>query len=489
MLTCFIEMAKYFYQKRIICLLSALMLLNSCENSMIPNKQHIETIQSGKQVTSSKITAPPKGVTNQVTRKGPTMVSPDKFTVPPRGITAPPKGITAPPKGFTALTGFIHLPAGATLDELNQQSFGIKVVDPSTIASQLRLKSESKVLKYVFQEPQINQDGSFFVRYFIPEFGLDERQINVITVDRQSVLLKTDLSLVDEESVLYQDIDAESTAHALLKDNNSELTIFDISQSKQLEEISQQISQRLSQVAQPNLERDTVLQTQVRRASETIPRLNKHVESLLLNPLSIRLAPGESQKLEPKVIMNDGSINHQVVWSTSDPQIAVVDAKSKTLHAFKNGTAIIKVFAESSPSATVALKLTVSEQNEKVETIYNIFSPIQGGCSQYTVIPDDGSIEVPSSGLDGFSNFKRLKKEEYVILPDGGVKLIPSNQLIPPPGHFPFKEDGSVIINHIPDQPERVLSSNLFKTRPDGSIIIINSGERVFPPFCPSGKK
>ena len=141
------------------------------------------------------------------------------------------------------------------------------------------------------------------------------------------------------------------------------------------------------------------------------------------------------------------------------------------------------------PSATVNLKLTVTNNEKEAQSIYEIFSPLRGNCGQYTVIPDDGSIEVPSSNLDGFTNFVRLKKDDYQLLPDGGVRILESKKIIPPPGQFVFKDDGSVIVSHLPEVEERVIASNLFKVRPDGSIIVINSGERIFPPFCPPGNK
>lgn len=203
----------------------------------------------------------------------------------------------------------------------------------------------------IFEIDAIDVDGKLLAPGEIPS------DIEAITLDKNSLEL-----LEGTNDKLNAIISAENATNTKVIWTSSDESIATVDQNGNVTALKEGVVTVTAQVENTNLSANCIVTVKKQSGTES--------ESIKLDKNNFELLEGSKDKLTATVLP-ENSINKNVVWSSSDESIAIVD-QDGNVTAIREGTAIITAKIENTDIAatsTVIVKKPISESSSAILSI------------------------------------------------------------------------------------------------------------------------
>lgn len=312
----------------------------------------------------------------------------DKFTIPPRGFTFPPRGFTYPPRGFSALTGKILLPSGPAAKILLPSGPAAGILLPSGPAAgillpsgpaagftitqnrdeqQVTIKINGQFFTLLIQNEETLPDGSKRVQFFLPQLPLNAsgNEAALYLPGAEHPTLMASLNQQQESSFNNQNFSIKSTTLALLKRKNPGLTHFDLdNQSDETNKVLNELKAIFANKVDLNTQKEDKLNQQISQSVNNIPVLNRRPERIALKlPSPLLILKDKSLQLDAEVFFSDNTTSQNLLWSSSNPAVAMVDSEERKIVTFEAGlTTLTAYLPNDSLSQTLQIRVVTEEE-------------------------------------------------------------------------------------------------------------------------------
>ena len=243
------------------------------------------------------------------------------------------------------------------------------------------------------------QQGSQEGKYTIYNYNLDDKKRYPVTSDA--------------EGNLYANVHAETVPEFTIDFNEDSTAITIVGDEGYWDIVQSSATRRDFVVQQP--ENNTTWKVQYIR---TISLTDEPLESITLSKKEAEILEGESITLTVTETAPDFAIDHSVVWSSSDTEIATVDAEGNVT-AIKEGTAIIKATANDGGGAEATCQVTVQSKLLKTLSMSKKSSTIYEGDSITLTVKT-----APSYAVDHSVTWSSNNTEVATVDANGKVKAI-----------------------------------------------------------------
>lgn len=243
------------------------------------------------------------------------------------------------------------------------------------------------------------QQGSQEGKYTIYNYNLDDKKRYPVTSDA--------------EGNLYANVHAETVPEFTIDFNEDSTAITIVGDAGYWDIVQSSATRRDFVVQQP--ENNTTWKVQYIR---TISLTDEPLESITLSKKEAEILEGESITLTVTETAPDFAIDHSVVWSSSDTEIATVDAEGNVT-AIKEGTAIIKATANDGGGAEATCQVTVQSKLLKTLSMSKTSSTIYEGDSITLTVKT-----APSYAVDHSVTWSSNNTEVATVDANGKVKAI-----------------------------------------------------------------
>lgn len=310
-------------------------------------------------------------------------------------VISPPMGISAPPLGMTGFAGKILFPSQVLLPSgllspsrllapsqiLSPSLFNIATTIQNVLLPPAWALDADHLSKLMIQMPDGNMSKQAVIQnptsimegteismdFYIPGLTAQEstKPFALMTPDGKSTVLRVWPPLLAESEYMISDFCMNNTSVALIKEQNPELTFAAIRESQHRQPLVDAIKKALDSDAQSNInvKNDPAMIALAQEAAVKIAQETPiSVEEVSIEPQTLTLKPGQTSTAKSIVVLTDGNANRpsSVIWSSSNPQVAMIDAKGN-ITAYSAGNVTFKVRSEADPSKSATLIVKVEE--------------------------------------------------------------------------------------------------------------------------------